>query len=436
MFVTSLKKRDYFCYCSAFWPPESVRLGTAFLPVISLRKPQRNLTRFRLRLALWAGPDRSICSAIHSQMARSARIGTTRFCADSSICVAALSPDGRWAAFGTELGRAYVCEAASGKPVFDMQVDPVNARPVSELMFSPDSKTLVASGLWSRALWFIDIASSKITDSFPNTSDEQLTWSRFRQGPCFAFLQNGKSLVVGGKDGAIHIWNIASRTEQVLVEAVKEPVISLTVTSDGRTASAHRDGTLHFWDLVDQKHLRKLDAVFRDPLLTVLSPDGSLFTVETGVGALELRDREGVCRHQLNVANDIVGLAFAPDGSMLRTADTGGIITTWQVSNGKVQASFACEGVANSMASKMNPRPAAWFRPDGKMMAWACWDLLRLWTSKPGKRSPKSRISLEGCSGQDSRQTEILSTSVGMTASWERGIRSRKSRGSITVSPS
>ena len=326
-----------------------------------------------------------------------ARIGTTRFRADSSICVAALSPDGRWAAFGTELGRAYVCEAASGKPVFDMQVDPVNARPVSELMFSPDSKTLVASGLWSKALWLIDIASNKITHSFPNTSDEQLTWSRFRQGPCFAFLQNGKSLVVGGKDGAIHIWNTASRTERVLLETEKDPVISLTVTADGRTAlSAHRDGTLHFWDLVDQKHLRKLNAVLKDPHLTVLAPDGKIFTVETGVGTLELRDRDGVCRHQLKVTNEIVGLAFTPDGSMLRTADTGGIVTTWQVSNGKVQASLTCEGVANSMASKMNPRPAAWFRPDGTMMAWACGDLLRLWDLQTGLEKPKVTDFIRG----------------------------------------
>src|SRR5262249_54455435 len=155
-------------------------------------------------------------------------------------------------------GLIHVCEAADGKPLLDLQIDKVNFNPVTELAFSPDGRTLAVGGYWYESLWLIDLAMRKVRHTIPNTAPGQNLWGREWQGPGFTFTPDGRTLIVGGKEGALHLWDPVSGTEQAALRETTEPVLSLALTTNGQTAlTAHRDGALHLWDLASRKHLRK-----------------------------------------------------------------------------------------------------------------------------------------------------------------------------------
>src|SRR5438105_4925116 len=143
-----------------------------------------------------------------------ARIGTSRLRDSAGTTVIAFSQDGRRLAYGNENGLIHVCEAADGKPVLDLQADKVNFNPVTEVAFSPDGRTLAVGGYWYEALWLIDLATRKIRHTIPNTAPGQNLWGRAWQGAGFAFTPDGGTLVVGGKDGALHLWDSVTGTEQ------------------------------------------------------------------------------------------------------------------------------------------------------------------------------------------------------------------------------
>src|SRR5262245_9499239 len=209
-----------------------------------------------------------------------ARIGTLRLRGDALVNVIAFSPDGRLLAYGSESGLVHVCEAASGKQLFHFQPGEVRHRPVTELAFSPDTRTLAVSGYWSTNIWLIDLATRKVKYAIPNTTKDHDRWARLWQGPAFAFTPDGRNLVVGGKDGSVHVWETATGSEQAALPVVKERLVSLMLSGDGRTAlTAHYGGALHLWDIAGRKHLQKLAASAKHPHFTALAPDGKTVAV-------------------------------------------------------------------------------------------------------------------------------------------------------------
>ena len=158
-------------------------------------------------------------------------------------------------AYGDGQSRVYVCEAADGKPLLDLRLGSGRNWPaITELAFSPDGRTLAASGWWCKTLWLIDLAMRKVRSTIPNPEGGPL----LMQGPTLAFTPDGRTLIVGGKDGGLHFWDPMTGIEQAALAKTMEPVLSLTLTADGRTATAHHGGALHLWDVANRQHLRKL----------------------------------------------------------------------------------------------------------------------------------------------------------------------------------
>jgi WD40 repeat protein len=328
-----------------------------------------------------------------------ARIGTNRLRATSSISVIAFSPDGRWLAHGSENGLVHVCEAADGKLLIEFRPDEVPSRPVTELAFSPDGQTLAASGYWSEAVWLVDVTTRKVQHAIPNTVAGQGRWGRQWQGPGFAFTPDGRTLLVGGKDGALHLWNSATGTEQATLSATNEPVWSVTLTSDGRIAlTAHDLGELHLWDMTNRKHLRKLAASAKYPFLTALAPDGKAVGLAAGPTDLELWDPHSGRRHQIRTEATVAGLGFTPDGTLLQVAEGNGNVTAWDTRTGKNKTSLTCEGISLREAdNRMGPKPSAWFRADGKAMAWVVGgSTIRSWDLTTSQETPRLTLYRQG----------------------------------------
>jgi RNA polymerase sigma factor (sigma-70 family) len=87
------------------------------------------------------------------------RIGTTRMRAQHYVNAIVFSNDHRLMGYGTEFGFIHVCEAATGKPCFELKPEPDRYNRITELAFSPDGKTLAAGGYWCKDVYLIDVAT-------------------------------------------------------------------------------------------------------------------------------------------------------------------------------------------------------------------------------------------------------------------------------------
>jgi len=314
-----------------------------------------------------------------------ARVGTNRLRADGPVTMIAFSNDCRLMAYGTESGIVHVCDAATGKPRFKIHPDVRPSSPFTELAFSPDGRTLAASGFWFKEVYLIDVDTQKVRHMLPNTTDGQENWSRCWQGPTLAFTPDGKTLIVGGKDGALHLWDPMKATEQAALAQTKDRVLSLTLTADGRTAlTAHDGGVLHLWDLTQRKHLRKLTVSAKLPHFAAMAPDGQTVAVASSANEIESRNMAGGLRHRLGIEAQLVGLGFRPDGS-LQVAQGNGTITIWDVRTGTTHSSFTCPGISTTREDG----PSAWFESQGNRMAWEVAGTVRPWDLATRKETPR-----------------------------------------------
>src|SRR6266568_1093052 len=204
-----------------------------------------------------------------------ARVGTTRLRDRNYINAVAFTRDGTRLAWGGEQSRVFVSEAATGKTLFEIQSFPGSHNPVTELAFSADGRTLAVGGYWMKELRLFDLEARRLLHAIPNTVQGHERWSRQWQGAGFAFTPDGKTLAVGGKNGALLLCDVAEGRERTALSESKEPMLNLALSANGRIAlTAHYGGELHLWDLGGEKHLLKLDAKAKYPHFTALAPDG------------------------------------------------------------------------------------------------------------------------------------------------------------------
>jgi WD40 repeat protein len=155
-----------------------------------------------------------------------------------------------------------------------------------------------------------------------------------------AFSPNGKILVAGGKQGALHLWETGTfkHLSKLTYEHEKNATIrSLAFTSDGkRLISAGSDGYIRLWDSSQRKKTQQV------------------------------------------AVNGVSAIAIHPDGAQLASGDDGGKVQLWSLPDFKLMKVLSNDGVAIKFLA---------FSPDKKMLAAAnagdeaiirLWDLNRI----------------------------------------------------------
>lgn len=249
---------------------------------------------------------------------------------------------------------------------------------VWDVKFSPDGKTIAASGDRMIKIWNLDTTPVK---TLRGNTDLIRTVS---------FSPDGKILASGSMNGTVKLWNLQGQG----LTALKEPdydlyknyrisydnnnsVESASFSPDGKlVTSITGNGKIKLWDLEGRKlktfsHTQQNDAY--SPSYSVsFSPDSkTVFSFKTvpsangDNGIIEIRNLNGQLLNTLKTGR---GFSFSPNGKMMSTSD-GGIVKLWNISGQLINSIKADEKLINSIS----------FSSDGKIVATSNGNIIKLW---------------------------------------------------------
>jgi WD40 repeat protein len=276
--------------------------------------------------------------------------------------------------------------------------------------FSGDGKTLATSGGSTLRLW--DVVTGKEVPA-PGDGHQSAVQA-------LAFLEDGKTLVTGGKDHTLRHWEATTGKEVRRFPGMGGGVFTPSFVP-GRMLALPTDREVHLCDPVAGKELRRLR--FPDHVRQVaLTPDGKTLAAYTGGKDLTLRfvdtdtGKERLARrypefvqamalsptgeflalgpvdpvlrlldtatggevYQRRLTENVTNLTFSPDGRTLAGGAGYGTLRFWEVATGKERAVWPDRDLRSGSTMA--------FSPDGRMLALGDSDgTLRLCLAGTGK---------------------------------------------------
>jgi WD40 repeat protein len=303
------------------------------------------------------------------------------------------SPDGRWLASARYNGQIYISDVQTGKTL-EKIATPENWN--RDAIFSPDGKSLAWSD-YAGNVALLDLATKNVRFRFRNhkhdasdlafspdgallasagsdykvvvretqTGSLKYTLSGDRQEiNALAFSPDGNYIISVNFDAETKFWDAlpSALPEAGGFVAQKQPISGLAYSPDGKLlATAGLENLVHLWPSVGGQPI-ELDAHGNVADL-VFSADGNSVAASVWGGDTQLWAVSGKSSTTLNGAGDqIVGLAFSPDGKFL----AGGLNTSqavlWNLQTQKKIFSVPFEYSGRNIGTLA-------FSPDGKLLA-------------------------------------------------------------------
>jgi RNA polymerase sigma factor (sigma-70 family) len=267
-----------------------------------------------------------------------------------------ISPDEKMFAWQAGDMSLRVADLDTGKELAKFQLP--NNQPNSSsgicLGFTPDNRCVISA--WSEVrLW--DIATQNEVARFSGSAAAK--W-----GP------DGKTIATVASDGAIHLINLADRTERVIPERLPGPVKALCFHPDGTSlATGGRDGAVVFYNTATLQKVRRLPGNATPTLELAFSPDGLYLATLHGNPDLQAGAAARVTQiwnleteqNTVLPPQHVTELAFLPHGRTLVTQEVDGMLDTWDPATGERGQHFYPGGKGNRL-------PRLVFSPDGKII--------------------------------------------------------------------
>jgi WD40 repeat protein len=204
---------------------------------------------------------------------------------------------------------------------------------------------------------------------------------------CLAFTADGKSLVSGGADGFIHVWDTRMGKELRRFRSAPHYAFCLAVSPDGKhlAVGAFKDNGVCLRDLATGKELRRFRGRDHQAVHLAFSPDGKLLASTCPEGYALIWDvATGKQVHRAPSAQCCIGLpgpavAFSRDGKCLAVAaGKKPRIDIWDTS---------CWKVVRSLKGHRGLVVGLGFTADGKRLVSGSLDgSVRLWDVVSGKQ--------------------------------------------------
>jgi WD40 repeat protein len=260
----------------------------------------------------------------------------------------AFSPNTQWLAIG---GESFNVQLNKTKQIFSIDeelflYDHTDA--VYDVAFGPDSNWLATGGADGTArLW--DMQSITSSDAI-----RSITYTHEDSVYAVAFGPDGNWLATGTADNVVRLWNIKADKYDIKSLALrghKDSVRALAFGPDGRwLASGSADDTVRLWDLKPTGPTEPmiLDSHEETVYAVALSPNGHWLATGSADNTALLWDIKTLTNSYQetyyptddplvlrNYEQEIKALAFSkPDGRWLATA-SGNIIRLWHLTGGK-----------------------------------------------------------------------------------------------------
>ncbi len=217
-------------------------------------------------------------------------------------------------------GKTTVHELPTGRERLSIQLTP----PPSGLRLNRDGAILAAFHSGSAEVRFHEGDSGRLLYTMTNSS-------RVLDA---AWHPDGSTLVVGGDDGVVQLWDPSSRSAKRSLAPLAAAILQLAISHDGqRVASWGEDGYLRIRDLTTARELFRVAASSR--FLGKFGRDDTRLSYRTPGGHLEMLEiAPGRERRTLSAGRGVTKCRFSDDGETLWGLGRDGV-EGWAVEAGR-----------------------------------------------------------------------------------------------------
>ncbi len=272
----------------------------------------------------WDPAGRVACPSCRGRDDRSGKGASTRLEATT------VSPDGRTLATARRVqsgdqarSRVELHDAATGRPIGQTPDQP---HAISGLAYSPDSKRLLSWGPGPGTVRLRDAATLRDTRTRLRSLDAPILQA--------AFSRDGRTLLLGCRDGRARLWNLDGDIE---IDRDHGPFHTYPITAvafdpgRSRLVTGCHAGTVRVWDATRGTMLHELRQNAEEIVVLAFSPDGSMLVTASHDGTARFFDAEsgrqlGPALHHADAA---LSIAFHPDGKSVVTGTRDGMVQRW-----------------------------------------------------------------------------------------------------------
>lgn len=248
------------------------------------------------------------------------------------------SPDGKGLLAGTGNGDIHGWTLPSGE--IASTISGVHTSDVWDLVFAPGGNRFATVSADGTSALF----------SYPEGEFLGKAFDPGTQVKSALFTKDGQSLIGGGADGRLHLWNHGSqKARPPSAEGHTGRIVRLAMSGDGQhVATLGRDQTVQLWTMYQPVPVSKDRRVSAGAAKGVaLSADASLVAAADERGDIHLWRGDGSNPLTLpGHTQQVWALALSPDGALLASGDRAGNLRLWDVASGQQRGQNALGGGA------------------------------------------------------------------------------------------
>jgi WD40 repeat protein/serine/threonine protein kinase len=223
---------------------------------------------------------------------------------------------------------------------------------------SPDGRTVVTGGQ-DGVVRLFDAATRRLRSTLAA-----------HQGPVtgMAYLAEGRTLATWGADHVVRYWDPTTGRERSPAFRFTEPVERVALSADGKLLAAvlTRDRSGHVWEKATGKRIR---SVTWGPVTAVaLSPDGKKLAAGLDFGFQVLEVHTAQETGPLRGYGAVLAVGFSPNGWSMAAVRRDGVVSVFQTERGALTSLFEWPLQHDFIASR-TPLGALDFSPDGATLA-------------------------------------------------------------------